>query len=372
MAMPEGSDVSGPANRRAYIDWMRGLSVLFMIEAHTFDSWTLVAERGRGPYFWVNFIGGLAAPIFLFLAGVAVAMAGASRARRTGDRRAAAWSVQKRGWEIFGLAFLFRLQAFLLSPGSTVKGIFKADILNIMGPSIAVMAWLWGRIVSPRWRLLVFAALACAFTCVTPLVRQAAWIAWLPDPIEWYIRPFPRMSVFTIFPWVGYVCAGAVAGELLNTTATPAWEWRMNQWFFWAGVALLAGGYGASFLPSLYPPGYSNFWTSSPTYYFMKIGIMLMLMGAIYLYVQRPFAQVPRNPAWSPMLQFGRSSLFVYWIHVELAYGIFSYPLHRRLTIEGSFVAFVMFTGLMFGATILKTRLVERWKAEPSFTLARR
>ena len=355
--------VSGPANRRAYIDWLRGLSVLFMIEAHTFDSWTLVAERGRGAYFWVIFIGGLAAPMFLFLAGVAVAMAGAARERRTGDRRAAAWSVQKRGWQIFGLAFLFRLQAFLLSPGSTVKGIFKADILNIMGPSIAVTAWLWGRIRSLRWRLLVFAALTCAFTYVTPLVRQAEWIAWLPDPIEWYIRPLPRMSVFTLFPWAGYVCAGAGVGELLNTAASPAREWRLNQWLFVAGVTFLMGGYGASFLPSLYPAGYSNFWTSSPTYYFMKIGIMLMLMGAIYLYIQRPFAAVPRNPAWSPMLEFGRSSLFVYWIHVELAYGIFSYPLHKRLTIERSFVAFLVFTGLMFGVTVLKTRLVARRKA---------
>lgn len=355
--------MSSPQNRRAYLDWLRGLSVLFMIEAHTFDSWTLVAERTRGAYFWVNFIGGLAAPTFLFLAGVSVAMAGAARARRGGDRLAASWSVQKRGWEIFGLAFLFRLQAFLLSPGSTVKGIFKADILNIMGPSIAAAAWLWGHVAGARRRLIVFGALACAFTFVTPIVRHWEWLAWLPDPIEWYIRPMPRMSVFTLFPWVGYVFAGAFAGELLSGAATPEREWRMNQAFFAAGAAFLIGGYGASFLPSLYPDGYSNFWTTSPTYYFMKIGIMLMLMGAVYVYVQRPFATEPRNPAWSPMLEFGRSSLFVYWIHVELAYGIFTYPLRRRLTVEKAFVAFVIFTALMFGASVLKTALVARWKA---------
>ena len=80
--------MSASANRRAYIDWMRGLSVLFMIEAHTFDAWTRARRTApRRPIkFWVNFIGGLAAPMFLFLAGVSVAMAGASRERRTGDR----------------------------------------------------------------------------------------------------------------------------------------------------------------------------------------------------------------------------------------------------------------------------------------------
>jgi uncharacterized membrane protein len=356
--------VTPSSNRRAYIDWMRGLSVLFMIEAHTFDAWTQLAQRGRPVYFWVTFIGGLAAPIFLFLAGVSVSMAGAARERRTGDRPAAAWSVQRRGWEIFALAFLFRLQAFILSPGASVKGILKADILNIMGPSIALVAWMWGRIISLRWRLITFAGLACAFSYVTPLVRQAEWLAYLPDPIEWYIRPLPRMSVFTFFPWVGYVFAGAFFGELLNTARDMSAEWRMNRWFFAAGLVMLLGGYGASFLPSLYPDGWSNFWTTSPTYYFMKIGVMLMIMGAAYVYVQRPFSEGFRNPAWSPMLEFGRSSLFVYWIHVELAYGIFSYPIHRRLTIEGSLLAFTIFTALMFVATMAKTRFMAKWKAE--------
>ena len=27
-------------NRRGYIDWLRGISVLIMIEAHTLDAWT--------------------------------------------------------------------------------------------------------------------------------------------------------------------------------------------------------------------------------------------------------------------------------------------------------------------------------------------
>ena len=352
------------ANRRAYLDWMRGLSVLFMIEAHSFDAWTLATVRTTPPYKVANFIGGLAAPTFLFLAGVSVALASAARARRSGDRAAAAWSVQKRGWQIFGLAFLFRLQSFILSPGATVKGIFKADILNIMGPSIAAAAWIWGRLADRAARMAAFGAIACAFTVVTPLIRQAAWVAWLPDPIEWYVRPFPKLSVFTLFPWAGFVFAGAFVGEWLNTVKSPAEEWRLVRRLGLAGVLLVAGGIGAKGLPSPYPAGYSEFWTTSPLYYFVKIGIMLVLMGLIYLYVQRPQSAEPRNPAWSPMLEFGRSSLFVYWIHVELAYGIFSYPLHRRLPVGWSLVAFTIFSALLYGASRLKSRLVADWKAK--------
>lgn len=354
--------MSASPNRRAYLDWMRGLSVLFMIEAHTFDAWTLMTDRNGRAYLVAIFVGGLAAPIFLFLAGVSVAMAGSARARRSGDRAAASWSVQKRGWQIFGFAFLFRLQSWILSSGATVKGIFKADILNIMGPSIAASAWLWGRLSARRARLLAFGSLACAFTFLTPIVRSASWLSWLPDPIEWYVRPFPRLSVFTIFPWSGYVFAGAFLGELIDTARSPSEELRLNAWFAAAGLALIAAGYGASYLPSIYPPGQSSFWTSSPTYYFIKIGIMLVLLALIYAYVQRPFAAEPRNPAWSPMLEFGRSSLFVYWIHVELVYGVFTYPLHRRLPIEESLVAFGIFSALMYAVTLLKNRVVARWK----------
>ena len=362
--------MAASANRRAYIDWMRGLSVLFMIEAHTFDAWTLLTDRGTLLYKAANFVGGLAAPIFLFLAGVSVAMASSSRARRSGDRAAASWSVQKRGWQIFGLAFLFRLYTWTLSPGATIKGIFKADILNIMGPSIAAAAWVWGRIASRRVRIWVFAAVACAFACATPIIRNAAWIAWLPDPLEWYVRPFPKLSVFTFFPWTGFVFAGAVVGEWLDAAGTPAVEWRTNRGLALAGVVLVAAGYLASYLPTPYPAGWSNFWTSSPTYFFMKIGIMLVLMGAIYIYVQRPFSAEPRNPAWSPMLEFGRSSLFVYWIHVELAYGIFSFPIHRKLPVWGSLAAFTAFTLVIYGVTLLKSRVVAGWKARREASLA--
>jgi hypothetical protein len=135
------------------------------------------------------------------------------------------------------------------------------------------------------------------------------------------------------------VFAGA-GRRWLDTVTSPAGGAR-QRWLAGAGSS---PGYGMSFLPSIYPAGYSNFWTSSPTYYFIKIGIMLVLMGLIYVCVQRPFSVEPRNPAWSPMLEFGRSSLFVYWIHVELAYGIFSYPLHRKLPVWWSLVAFTVFT----------------------------
>ena len=58
--------------RRGYLDWLRGSPSLIMIEAHIVDSWTRLDDRGPSVYGWSMILGGFGAPLFLFLAGVAV------------------------------------------------------------------------------------------------------------------------------------------------------------------------------------------------------------------------------------------------------------------------------------------------------------
>ena len=56
----------------------------------------------------------------------------------------AARAVAARGWQIFGIAFIFRLQMYVTSLFYRWRSILKVDILNVMGPSIAAAAWTWG------------------------------------------------------------------------------------------------------------------------------------------------------------------------------------------------------------------------------------
>ena len=113
---PLESDNENTVSRRAYLDWLRGVAVLIMIEAHTLDSWTREAERVRDDYKWSIVVGGFGAPIFLFLAGVALALALLRRDKGMSEAEVSA-SARRRGWEIFGLAFLFRLQSAVLGGG---------------------------------------------------------------------------------------------------------------------------------------------------------------------------------------------------------------------------------------------------------------
>src|SRR6266852_3969143 len=131
------------SHRRAYIDWARGLAVLLMIEAHTVGAWTKASARQGPAYRDAIILGGFAAPLFLWLAGVALVLSATAAVRRGASRNEAAQTVCRRGLELFILAFLFRLQAFIVSPGSHPVALFRVDILYIMGPAIVAAGLVW-------------------------------------------------------------------------------------------------------------------------------------------------------------------------------------------------------------------------------------
>lgn len=349
----QGSAPSG-LTRRGYLDWIRGLAVLVMIEAHIVDSWTAAPYRETQEFGWALIVGGFGAPLFLLLAGVSVVLSADAKARRTGDASGARRAVARRGFQIFLLAFLFRLQAVMLS-WDAWRSLLKVDILNIMGPSIAAAAALWGRARSTSARCLAFAVAAIAIALLTPPVRAFAPLASLPDPIEGYVRPIPGLTNFVFFPWMAFLFAGAVVGTLIDATTTRESESRANAWLGAAGILLVVGGYAASWLPS--PYAHSDFWTTSPAYFAMRVGLLTGAVAAAYLWELRPWRH-----RWSPMQQLGRSSLFVYWIHVEMVYGLMSQRLHRAMTFSQVWLALAAFVALMVMVSMVKDRAIRRFK----------
>src|SRR3989442_6751138 len=114
-----------------------------MIEAHTVDAWTRASDRTSIAYRNAIILGGFAAPLFLWIAGLALVIAATEVARRQNSRAAAFDVVCRRGLEVFILAFLFRLQAFIVSPGGHPVTLFRVDILNIMGPALVAASLVW-------------------------------------------------------------------------------------------------------------------------------------------------------------------------------------------------------------------------------------
>jgi len=354
VALTTPGSPDGPA-RRGSLDWLRGLAVLVMIEAHVVDAWTQPADRAGRVFGDALILGGFGAPMFLFLAGIAIVLAASGRVRRGASVAEAAAASRARGWQIFGLAFLFRAQAWVLGFGAPIASVLKVDILNVMGPAMAAAATAWGLARRPSTRLLWLGLGAAAVALLTPIVRAAGPLAAIPDPIEWYLRPSPGRTTFTLFPWAGFVFAGAAVGVLLDAGRDGVADRRLHGAFAGAGPVLALVGYGLSFLPPIYRE--TNFWTSSPTFFLLRTGILITLLPLAWAWERRP-SRAAHGEGW--LETFGRSSLFVYWIHVEMVYGVISTPLHRTLPLRGVAVSYVLFTAFLYVLVRLKNDLVAR------------
>jgi uncharacterized membrane protein len=336
--------------RRSYLDWLRGIAVLIMVEAHVFNAWTLPADRADPLYRLLIFVGGFGAPAFLFLAGVAMPLAIGARLRKGMAAGDALRLARRRGWQVFGLAFLFRFQSWVISQGPVLT-LLKVDILNILGLSMLAAALLWGFARTRAARIALFIAAAVAVAAVAPAVRASATIAGWPDPLEWYFQPWAGKSSFTLSPWPAFLFAGVAAGEWLEGVRTAAEEQRTTVWLGAIGVALVVLGSLSTYLPPVHDAGTE--WSVAPWFFGVRLGVLLLA-------VTIASAWAARWPGRSVLEEFGVSSLFVYWIHVEMVYGIVSLPLHRQLTLLQAAVAYVALCVLLFALVRLKNRLAGR------------
>ena len=129
---------------------------------------------------------------------------------------------------------------------------------------------------------------------------------------------------------------------------------------------LAAAAYQLSFQPTLLPG--SKFWTTSPTFFAIRLGVMIAAFGVLY-FLLRPdglWARATWPRWWSPMELLGRTSLFIYWVHVELVYGLPSRPLHKALSFNGALLAFAIFAVVMLALAMLKTKYWDHeapWRA---------
>jgi uncharacterized membrane protein len=216
----------------------------------------------------------------------------------------------------------------------------------------------WGLTSKPARLVAIYAALTCAVAMVTPLVRTWAFVDALPTWMQWYLRPFGDYTMFTVFPWAGFVFAGSGCGVLLALWQDAAAERRVHVGLFAAGVIVLGVGVLTMSRPTIYP--HSSFWTSSPTYFAIRLGILTSALAVIYAAAQVAERHGVRLTA---LERLGQSSLFIYWIHVELVYGYTTWPIRHRLPLWGTAIAFALFSALMYAAIGWRDRLVDAWRS---------
>jgi uncharacterized membrane protein len=300
---------SGTRNRLTFLDWLRGIGGIIMLQGHVFHSFLKPDLRGGAAYMLSQFCGGMPPAIFLFLTGVTLAFLMYSFERKGVSPRSRIVGTLRRGGYLFGIAMLLRLQLWLFSWPSPWTNLLKVDILNCMGFGIALMSLM--ALFTTAQRARICAALGLLIAGVSPLITQINW-----SGVPWIVKAYlaPDYNYFSFFPWAAYLAFGMSAGSLIRLLKHEQYD-RAMQWCALLGIGLiLAARYFANLPFSIYSK--SEFWLDSPAQVLIKLGVTLMILAVAYVWTQ-----YAASPGWSWVRQFGTTSLLVYWVHIELVYG---------------------------------------------------
>jgi uncharacterized membrane protein len=159
----------------------------------------------------------------------------------------------------------------------------------------------------------------------------------------------PQPWLFPFFPWAAFACAGLAVGCFLLSP----WG-RSHQVAATASTAAFGAAIGAiAFWLDTRPRGlYAvyDFWHTSPNFFLIRTGIVMTIVFLTYVWCRWGLGQW----GFSPLIEMGKQSLVVYWVHIEFVYGRFSILTKGAQSIVsatlGLLVIFVAMTAL---ATIL-------------------
>ncbi len=302
------------------IDWMRGLSVVVMLECHTLL--LLSTKFDHAPLReWLNSINGLVAPTFILAAGFALALV---TTRIGGDaikRKQRARRSLFRIGQVLALGLWMRIVGW--SVFSNPSAWLAVDILSCIGYSLLIV---WALLFVVRLPAViapwVFLALSLLVFSVAPLVVDRSFGPVLTH----FLNNSLMQGSWPLVPWSGYALLGSALGAL---TAQSGGRIKLLVGFAVVAVGALALVGCSRTIDGFYAPA-SGYWVENIGERLAKmatIGVVLTIVE--YLAGRMPWRRV--NPIALVLEFISRYSLSAFWFHTIVLFGGFGIPSLSRL-----------------------------------------
>lgn len=387
--------------RIAFVDVLRGIAVVSMIWMHTADGWLDRSLRADGLWRGIVSFGGLAAPLFFALSGVGLGIAWhggsdgelATRLRRQMDRglqlvvlgyalRLQMWMVDAGGFAHVGnwgttalllaayvlayralrqrhhhrqrdlllaaLAFGSGLLAVSLLSPSALPRLLRVDVLQGLGAATCAVC------LTSQWLLrkrLPLAAPLLAIALLIPFVvspLRAGLPGPLPHAIAGYLATWPlpkgahAATLFPLFPWMSYTFGGAGFALLWSRAHADNRGVAVLRWTFLTGLVVAA-------LVSESQP-----WTYAATQEWPSLTqpVRVVYRAAVASALCLPALWLSRTGIGRALQHLGSASLWVYWVHLEVAFGSIAHPIAHSMGAAAWFFGFVALTIAMLGLSL--------------------
>jgi uncharacterized membrane protein len=372
---------AGAVPRVAGVDVARGLAVTLMVQGHAFDAFISTEARASFAYRIESaFLQTLALPAFLVLAGASFALRVEAAAQRDEPVRDVRRAIVRRGFAIVLAGYAFNAFSALLDGWEGVETWLRADVLHVIGLSIAWLGAIGLRAERPRTQRaseggpergidrahLGRTALATAILPILlgPLVSSVS--PRVPREIGWVlglVADVPGVTRMPMIPLTAWTAIGLILARWMiernRAARSPAGAPDRDL----ACIAAVATAVAIAFaaltqrlvdllggaLTRAHPAVIAN-------------AIDLAARGALVLAVGAWLA--PRLPRRfrAAMIRLGRGSLVAYVFHVPLCYGRLARWLEGRLSLLECALAALGLVVASFLAVVARDALRETWR----------
>lgn len=286
------------SKRLIYLDALRGIAILLMVQDHAFDWWL------RGEFHtttWgrvTEFLGTLAAPLFLLVMGVSLALSTKKRLQGSLSRQQVAISLLRRG--VFMILQGYVVTWLIFYNGHNVEEMWAVDVLHCLGLGIIVLVPL---ALARLWPLTLLVT-------IVAVILSAGAGGWnLPWWLETWLTGSGGTAYFPLLPFVVYALAGLTLGQVyVQMDRRHAGAPRFL-------LVLIAAGTGCALLAPLIPP---DLGVRFPRPQFLLFSLALICYLAAILCA---IARWPRT--LRPLTIMGRTAMMLYVIHHLLGFRLF-------------------------------------------------
>ncbi|MCX6150682.1 MAG: heparan-alpha-glucosaminide N-acetyltransferase domain-containing protein [Ignavibacteriales bacterium] len=299
--------------RLLFIDLLRGWALLVMIEVHVFNAMLQPTIRASGWWSILNFINGLVAPSFLFISGFAFMIASQRKLNDFKKFKFDFWRQIGRIFLIWGVGYSLHIPFLSLqkikaeATPELMRQFYAVDVLQCIVFGLLMMFLLRLIIKKEKIYNIIISSLAFVFAGVAPFVDKIDFTQWMPLPIADYFNSV-HGSLFPLFPWLGFMLAGGVMSSIYMKVKNENREEKFLKKYLWGGVAATVIGIVVLTIdpiPNLKP---------HPSFFLERLGIVVLLLIGLRYYEKW------RNTHKSFVLDVGRESLLVYWLHLQVIY----------------------------------------------------
>jgi uncharacterized membrane protein len=306
-------------NRALYIDLLKGLALLVMIEVHVFNSFIIPEVKKEWWVVYLHFINGLVAPSFTFTSGLVFILSlqkGVDKLRSFGSDF---WKKMSRIGLIFIAGYSLHLPFFSLTDilnnpsQENLENLFAVDILQIIATGLLLLLLLKIFIKSEKAFYNTLTGLILFILLAGPFAWKYDFTTYIPLPIANYFNMLHR-SLFPIFPWWAFILCGALTAKYYIAAKQQNQEPGFINKMLLIGLSFFIIGF---IVYNILLPERTASLKPNPFFFLQRLGVVLFLLAICWHFISKK-----ENPK-SILLDVSRESLLVYWLHLQLISGTF-------------------------------------------------